>query len=265
MEKFFVLFGLVLFFALTQGCKNPERSNTVINPAPASSSRTSLDWQGTYYGVLPCADCEGIETVISIFYNHTFVKKTRYIGEENNVFEIKGTFTWNELGNIITFDGKHNKYTPGGILVGEMQLFLLDRDGKRMTGDLAENYRLPKVPEGLFGKTWKLIELTGAASYTTKLKIQAPFLILNESEQRFAANAGCNNIMGQYELDQDSLRLRFLQVASTLMACPHMNLEAEFVKMIEEVDSYSLNGDTLTLNRARMAPMARFVADYFKR
>lgn len=265
MKKFFVLYGLVLFSAFTQGCKNPDRNKPDKNPDPAHSSRTALSWQGSYYGVLPCADCEGIETVISIFYNNTFVKKTRYLGRDNRVSETTGTFTWNETGNIITFDGKQKEFAPGGILVGEMQLFLLDRDGKRITGAMAESYRLPMVSEGLFGKTWKLIELNGIAYYTAKLKHQVPFFILNESEQRFAANAGCNNIMGQFELDQDSLSLRFLQVASTLMACPDMKLEAEFVKMIEAVDSYSLNGDTLTLKRARMAPMARFVADYFKR
>ena len=30
------------------------------------SSATSLDWEGVYRGVVPCADCEGIVTTITL-------------------------------------------------------------------------------------------------------------------------------------------------------------------------------------------------------
>ena len=32
----------------------------------AHNSRNALDWAGTYEGVLPCADCPGIQTRLSL-------------------------------------------------------------------------------------------------------------------------------------------------------------------------------------------------------
>jgi uncharacterized lipoprotein NlpE involved in copper resistance len=35
-------------------------------PPDMHTSQTSLDWDGSYAGVVPCADCAGIETFITI-------------------------------------------------------------------------------------------------------------------------------------------------------------------------------------------------------
>lgn len=263
MKKTFLLFVLLSSGIFATSCGNRSQTASDDIQAMADTSRNALDWEGTYYGVLPCADCEGIETVISIFYDNTFVKKTRYLGKNDQVFEIAGTFTWNELGNIITFDGAHSQHAPGGLLVGEMQLFHLDQDGQRITGELAEYYRLPKVDGSLFGKTWKLIELNGAKVEVDESRAKTPQLMFDAGESRFAGNAGCNQIMGQFKLDEDPYSIEFSQVGSTLMLCPDMELETEFIRMIETVDNYNLVGDTLVLNKAKMAPLARFVADYF--
>ena len=47
-------------------------------------------------------------------------------------------------------------------------------------------------------------------------------------------------------------------VASTMMACPD-NIEDEFKKILYTTDNLSTDGQTLSLNKARMAPLARFV------
>jgi heat shock protein HslJ len=45
------------------------------------------------------------------------------------------------------------------------------------------------------------------------------------------------------------------------MACAEgMETEQAFNEVLGMVDNYSLNGEQLTLNRARMAPLARFEA-----
>ena len=73
--------------------------------------------------------------------------------------------------------------------------------------------------------------------------------------------SGCNNFTGSYELDEAASRVRFGQMAGTRKFCSEgMDLETSFMAVLEQADSYSLNGDTLTLNRARMAPLARFEA-----
>ncbi len=47
-------------------------------------------------------------------------------------------------------------------------------------------------------------------------------------------------------------------MASTLMACPDMELEREFMKVLYTADNYNFDGKTIVLNKARMAPLARF-------
>jgi len=43
-----------------------------------------------------------------------------------------------------------------------------------------------------------------------------------------------------------------------------METEREFLQVLETADSYFLKGDTLMLNRARMAPLARFENVFLK-
>lgn len=107
----------------------------------AHSSRISLDWWGRYFGVLPCADCEGIETVVVLNQDNTFVLRTVYLGKgDGTPFETTGEFAWNDAGSIVTLDGLHNR--PRQYIVGEGTLTQLDMAGQRITGRLADRYVL---------------------------------------------------------------------------------------------------------------------------
>jgi heat shock protein HslJ len=101
--------------------------------------------------------------------------------------------------------------------------------------------------------------LNGKAIENKNKSSKMPFLQLN-ADNRYAAYAGCNNLMGVYELKENALRIKFTKGASTMMACPDMGTEQEFAKMLETVDNYSIKGNQMTLNKARMAPLARFEA-----
>ncbi|MBW3467992.1 copper resistance protein NlpE [Arthrospiribacter ruber] len=106
------------------------------------NARISLDYEGIYEGVLPCADCEGIETTVEIGPSYSFVKKTVYLGKDNDTKnEYSGTYKWNDAGNTIILEGVD---APNQYFVGENVLFHLDMEGNRITGDLADNYALRK-------------------------------------------------------------------------------------------------------------------------
>lgn len=108
--------------------------------ADMHNSQNALDWSGTYKGMAPCADCEGIETELILNKDLTFVLKTKYLGKEkDNVFEEKGNFTWNESGSFISLKGIPYQYK-----VGENTLTQLDVEGKVITGLLADKYILKK-------------------------------------------------------------------------------------------------------------------------
>lgn len=48
---------------------------------------------------------------------------------------------------------------------------------------------------------------------------------------------------------------------STMMACDNMEIETGFKKVLEQTDNYTVDGNTLSFNKARMAPLARFEAE----
>ena len=109
----------------------------------AHNSQTALDWSGTYKGITPCADCEGIETVIVLNTDLTFVIQTKYLGKgDAKVFEEKGNFVWDNTGGIVLLQDIKGK--PSQYKVGENKLIQLDMEGKAITGALAEKYVLVK-------------------------------------------------------------------------------------------------------------------------
>ena len=107
-------------------------STAVETPVDMHNAMISLDYQGTYLGSLPCADCESIETKI-ILADDSYIKETVYKGKSKEVFKESGSFEWNKEGNTITLIGSE---VPNQYLVGEDVLFHLDKDGKRIEGDL---------------------------------------------------------------------------------------------------------------------------------
>ena len=110
------------------------------------SSRISLDWEGTYRGTLPCADCEGIETSVTLFEDGSYARQTSYLGKGAEPVTDEGRFVWDDSGERITLEPKH-----GGSQmyeVGENVLIHLDREGRRIDGDLSERYRLVKIAVG---------------------------------------------------------------------------------------------------------------------
>lgn len=138
---------LAAFGGMTVACQTKQQTEEIVVSdemfeGDEHNAVTSLDFMGTYEGVLPCADCEGIQTVIELGVGNSYVKKVTYLGKENSeVIETQGTFSWNDEGNTITLDSEP---APNQYFVGENVLFHLDMDGNRITGDLADKYRLNK-------------------------------------------------------------------------------------------------------------------------
>jgi len=106
---------------------------------------------------------------------------------------------------------------------------------------------------------WKLVELNGQPISDAEDGKKELHLVLKSSDSTLSAFAGCNGVGGSYQLTSGN-RLRFSNMISTLMACPELEAENAFKKALETVDNYAINGDELSLNKAKMAPLARFKA-----
>lgn len=156
MKKSLLVFGIMSL--ILSGCKNDGKKELTTEEMVENiddedarviddhNSRNALDWAGVYEGTLPCADCEGIKTVIELKDDNTYTTSQTYLkGSENTEeFNSKGSFNWDDSGSNITLkDGEETfKYK-----VGENQLLMLDSEGNMVDGKLSDLYILKKKTE----------------------------------------------------------------------------------------------------------------------
>lgn len=116
------------------------------------------------------------------------------------------------------------------------------------------------IADPLTDNEWRLTELMGKTIPAVAESMNNITLKFAKEEKRVSGFSGCNNYNGSYSVPSE-LRISFAQMISTMKACPsNMDLEAEYLKMLAGVDNYTINGNVLSLNKARMAPLARFEA-----
>lgn len=262
-----IRFLLILVFVLVAGCdssdkRDDEATGDATQPAMADdahSSRNALDWAGSYSGVLPCADCEGIRTSVTLYQDGRFTRRTTHLGKSPMPSSDEGSFAWDDDGRLVTLrfpDDSEQMYQ-----VGEEQLFHLDKNGKQITGDLSGRYVLEKTIEDprIEDIRWVLIELNGQAVQTPDGG-QPAYFELQAAEARVAGHASCNRFFGNYEIKRGN-RIAFGEnMGMTMMACPDMAIEMAFMEAMRKADNYAIFEGQLSLNKARMAPLARFAA-----
>jgi copper homeostasis protein (lipoprotein) len=244
----------------------PQAPTTpAVKPPVGDTSRTSLDWPGAYTGVLPCADCEGIETTITLSVDLTYTLRTRDVGKQASAQERKGRFTWDDAGATITLlDAGAG---PSTYQVGERQLTQLDMGGKRITGALAPRYVLQQAPPTpaappaalVAAARWRLVELSGKPVAKAADENRQPHLAFTREGHRVTGFAGCNRITGGFEFRPPNM-LYFTGVAATRMMCPDMSVEDALMKALRSTDTITLTADSLVLNRGKAEPLARFEA-----
>lgn len=245
------LLTLIIFSCKSTPTNHTE--NTI--PDTAHSSKNALDWAGNYKGTLPCADCEGILTTITLHNNDSFKIGYNYLGKDITTFTDQGMVIWNEDGNKITLKGNSE---VSQYVVGENVLTKLDLNENKIEGELAEKYQLKKLISNplVTDKYWKLIELNGK-KITVKQQAKEAHVVLKTEENQITGNGGCNSFFGTYQLLPGD-RIQISPLGSTKMACLNDNVEDEFLKILAIADNYTIKNDTLSLNKARMAPLAKF-------
>lgn len=243
MKKIFFLMGTVALAITVSSCNSQQQSQT-----------------GVYAGTLPCADCSGIQTIIELKSDNSYRMSEKYAEKDENTYESAGSFTWNKTKNTITLDDKNEN---GGFatqfLAGENTLTQLDMNGNKITGELAGNYVLRKLDMSLVEKYWKLVEINGQTVTPASGNAKEPHIIFKIDGNQVFGNGGCNSFRGIYKSGAGN-KISFPKpLASTRMMCINMNTENQFTKVFENTDNYTIKKDTLSLNKADMTPLARFV------
>ena len=287
MKKCILLFLITISIVSCQKQTANDKKNSTLSISP----KNSIDYVGVYKGILPCADCQGLETEIAINENTTFSIKTKYQGKGDKVFLKKGHFTWNKKGDIIILTDKNG---PNQYLVGKNKLTQLDSSGKIFADNLADEYVLSKQPLDsstietdhenkvivdldsriattttiekvnpavgkypLAGTKWKLVSLNKKKAAQKGKNVY--YIKLNSKDGRFVALSGCNNILGHYVMSS-STTLTFSGIVSNKMDCADMELESYFFTALAETHSYKLENEMLILFGTDKKQLAKFVA-----
>lgn len=98
--------------------------------------------------------------------------------------------------------------------------------------------------ESLEGTLWKLTSMPGLPAEAIASEADAFTLEFNAAETMVAGRTNCNHFFGRYELK--GRELEFENMGMTRMACPDMQYEDMFVKMLDDVDSYRIRNGELT-------------------
>jgi uncharacterized lipoprotein NlpE involved in copper resistance len=122
----------------------------IVDTANADNTRYDAEAKITvdhYAGELPCADCEAIETELSLTTDNKYMLHTIYRGRKakgagSNEFGEEGTWI---LHGMDTIHLQGRKDAPSVYIRTDSSLIQLDMKGQRITGRLANRYELKKI------------------------------------------------------------------------------------------------------------------------
>ena len=129
--------------AQTQAAKAHEAATPTVD-SDDHSSENNLNWVGEYKGLLPCADCSGIETELELKADQTYELEEEYKGGKSTgeKIKVKGQFKFDSNQHIVTLDQSADKRK---FFIGENFIEERDRNtGEKMEGALAEHNKLTK-------------------------------------------------------------------------------------------------------------------------
>ena len=135
--------------------------------------------------------------------------------------------------------------------------------GKKVSTNKNDLLKTNTSDSSLTETYWKLIELMGKPVAITPAGKKEVHITFRKEGDRVEGFAGCNGFGGKFET-KNNFNISITNVISTMMACPDLETENELFNVLKTADNYYINSDTLSLSKAKMATMAKFVAMYTK-
>ncbi|HMN76371.1 MAG TPA: copper resistance protein NlpE N-terminal domain-containing protein [Burkholderiaceae bacterium] len=236
---------------------------TAGSPDPAHSSRNALDWAGTYEGVMPCADCPGIKTRLTLRQDGSYEVTSEYIDRKAATRVERGKFVWLPGGNAVQLEGEARGQR---FAVGEGRLAWLEpgaaaawpQPARYVLTLAAKEAKGAKGAQGLQGTLeshrWTLAAATDAGGKPLPGLAANPArpIVFHFAGDRLSIEGGCNRSFGGYQIDADG-RLVVNRMASTMMACDPalMKIDDELATLLAASMKIELTqGETPTLRLA---------------
>ena len=145
-KSFFVMAAAATMFAMglvscgtKQNTDNQEATVDTVAMAEPTPAPTPIS--GTFEGTLPCADCSGIKTELVIGEDGKFKLTETYMAKKEKQFVSEGEIVRGEGGrfSLTDKDGTVRQYE-----LTDNTIAVLDAEGKKAEGELADKYILTK-------------------------------------------------------------------------------------------------------------------------
>lgn len=117
-----------------------------------------------------------------------------------------------------------------------------DPDYKKFTG--CGRY----VPDYKLNKKWVLQKIGDTTVDSAKYMKGLPELSFDVEGLKFSGSAGCNRIFGSLYCEGEIIR--FSNTASTMMMCPDMEIEKNFLEALSKTINYKIDNDQLILSNS---------------
>ena len=131
MKKILILSAII--FLIIIGCSSAPEF------VPDPKNVTFLT-NGIWLGMLPCADCEGIDYQINLKNDYTFKQKSVYKGKSEEIFIDEGR--WGFVSDSVIAVSGNEDYKM--FLIQKNHLVMLDQDGNKIESSFEERYHLSK-------------------------------------------------------------------------------------------------------------------------
>lgn len=233
----FVLIATLPACATEKGLDVPAKP-AITSPVDTHTSRHSLDWAGAYEGVLPCADCPGIRTRLTLGSDGAFERRTLYLDRQVAPSIARGQFTWQAGGAVIALDanGGGQRYA-----VEEGRLIALNRDGtrpqpqeaSRVLRRVSQQASHSELIQILEAHRWTLESATDSANQRNEVssRVAGRSFVFSFSGGSINIRGGCNSLRGSYQISADEelnvTQLNVGRLASTMMACEPASMNAD--------------------------------------
>lgn len=122
--------------------KAREMTNQRDHAAHINPINKSQDFHGVFYGFLPCNDCNGIKTTLSLKQKNNYLLVTQPARESSREYYEKGKYSWNDDNHTVVLTPLKESTTRQYHIENGETLIQLNSDGTRITGDQENDYIL---------------------------------------------------------------------------------------------------------------------------
>ncbi len=215
----------------------------MFKPDKNSSQSIESHLNGVYWGVMPCADCPGIETRLLLKNDGHYERVLFYQERSEQSLLEQGSYQLEVRGNehvirMLSVDSHEFFYW-----VNQGKLYPIAQDEPLLSDEITTRPPLESIAP-ISELVWEFVQL-GEEKLLLTTEQRSHFRLKATSNQ-VVGYTGCNRFTGSYEME--GTELRFLKVMATKRACLGEHYEAEFQAVLEACRTYHLDTDSKRLH-----------------